>query len=1389
MQFIIPRCMFVKNRFCPKPTFTIIHYICQWKNSNSSEHNKSYNTMKRIIVYIIMCLTATVTWAQDVVIDRLVPGRLGITVLQQVNSFDDVRSLTIRSGKWNDTDLNLLQNDFPYLRKLDLGGLDSKYFSVGSIYNVSVGRKDSLRTIVLPRNLVVVPRGIISECPLVEEIEIPSSVISVTQNAFSNTKLRHVTFHEGLQVLGYASFSNCVNLERVTLPASLISASGAFYGCFNLYDVTCLAPTPPFVGESGPFGKAERVEGTLHIPPGSNYGVAAGWNVFNHIQEINMEPAKDIGVVDTYVPYPYPSNHPNVTLRVGMDSLYDITGTKYTLKYAGRMTVTGSGTLELGAYNHELDIHGHNMRGYFSNITTNFQSYKEDACWPTLMVRSPISATDVSITHRLAHYYNEYSPSVWTFTSLPFDAKLSDLVTEGEDLQWSIMKYSGKMRADARFDDVWVRQTADSTLHAGEGFIVAAGWNSDVSKLASIRFTATPAHRNDVFNTGNAVIHLHDYPAEFECDRGWNFVGNPYPCHFATKYFDLTGPFVVSDGVRFKTYSPIDDDYVLKPYEGFFIQKPWGHDALQLYKEGRFLSETDYEEFKKQNNAPRHVLAADRKVINVSLAKDDEEQDRTRLVINSEASHDYDPSCDAVKFPAMDNIQTELYLIGHDGTRFAISEQPLGRGENLTLGALFAAEGDYTISFSGNGLDDLYLTDINTEVTQPVSEPYTFHAQAGESHGRFYISRAGDNGGTTYQNATVEVDGVKYQINTNGLATVVSVTKEVETLEIPQAVTYQGVTYTVYYFNHYTNNAITYKHLVLPSTTLSTYISRGSPTKLESVTALSLCPPGKSYNTGMVRDTTDNFTYYVHPASVNRYKSSLSYRAIPHILPMSQEPKQLWAHYGLVQFDDTNKPSNKPDFYTYLNFYPGYYYNNNTYESNWANIEVGGTKTMRLGNFEYFIKHPLRSLADKGSMLSSRMNPTMIANSPMTADHVTTRFSTDMYDIHSWPMLCLPYDIRPSDITGDFRYFMPTVRRYDGAQRAANGVQPASNPDIHSSNWKIVSAGETISAGEGFIINAYVPYSSDTHLVNLPAVDNDRRNGIFANDRVITLKDYPSARPEDRGWNLVGNAYPAYYNMGESNISTPYYVWSATSSSNSNRVCHYYVFTRDDDDFLLMPFQAFFVQYTDTQHEIHMPGSGRYHSYEDYEGRRPAKAPRLGSSGTATRHLFDIRLTGCGQDDRTRLVLNEEAHATFEPTCDAIQMPAEGASLLCTIDGGQRYAVNERPAPQGSVSLGLDIATSGEYTLSLGKTNSRGLVLTDHDTGRVVRLDEGGYSFQAVAGRHDGRFTLSVDNLTHIGAFTYRSAATSLYDLQGRIVTGTPQRGIYIQNGKKVVIK
>ena len=1348
--------------------------------------------MRKHLLSLILCLASTALWAQDVVIDKLLPGRLGITVLRQVDSFDDVQSLTIHSGMADDDDWKLMQNDFPNLRKLDLGGLDCEYFNSA---NYNLGKKDSLRTLILPQNLRVVPSNFIQNCKKVESIDIPASVVHISTNAFTGTNLSNVTLHEGLLTIGGSAFGNCSKLEQITLPSTLLAVDNPFNHSDKLKSITSLASAPPFFRCSKGYNilgyTQENLFTTLQTPPCSNYGASTGWSTAKTIQDIDMAPVKDIRVTDTYVPYPFPQNHPNVTLGVGMDSIYGYRSTeKYTQEYAARMTVTGDGTLALGHYNHELDIIGYNSGSYYgtSIVQHHNTSYNSDPYYPSLVAKSPVTATNVSVTHRYHLYQSRKYSHIYAFTSLPFDIHLSDLVTEGESLQWSIMKFSGRTRADASFDEVWVRQTADSTIHAGEGFIVAVGWDRTVTPQASIRYTAPSNQCSAIFNTGNAVIPLREHAAEYECDRGWNFVGNPYPCHFATKYFDLTGPFTVYENGRYKTYSPIDDDYVLKPFEGFFIQKPWGHDALTLFKEGRFLSCEDYANFKKQNNAPRHAPGKSRKMVNITLLRGGEEQDRTRLVVSEEAQIDYEPMSDAVKFPSIDEGLTQLWLTGHDGTRYAISEQPFHNGERIALDLLIATEGDYSLAFDGKDLSELILTDLETGTTQPLAEPYVFHATAGTCNGRFHISRANSDE-VTYKDGEATIDGIKYQLSKNGIASVSDITTNAETIEIPARITFEGATYTVYQF-YRTSNTVTYKHLILPPTiTRVSNLSRGNPKTLESVTVKSLCPPFGGYNAS-TRDTTDIYTWYVHKAAVNRYRSSYSYHTLPHILPMEEEPDELWAHYGLVQFDDNAKPYNKPAFHTYQKYDQNFYITTN--ESKVANIEVEGTKAMNLSSFDYYIHLPFLSLAINNNTPSSSMVPTLINNSPMTAEHVVTQYNTNPEEIVHWPMLCLPYDLRPSDITSEYNITIPSLRRYDGAKRASNGVSTglAYGSDT---NWKPVSAGEVIPAGQGFIFSAYLsPYtynSGTRRLITLPALDNEHRNDIFATSRTITLTDHPSSRAEDRGWNLVGNTYPAYYDMSESDIATPYIVWGRKSSDNVSSVYHYYAFTRDDNDYLLIPFQGFFVQYTDKQHEIHLPGSGRYHNYTDFKSRRPVKAPRIGNAEAPVRHLFDIELTGSEQHDRTRLVFNEEANTGFEPACDVIQIPTNGASLLCTLDDGQRYSINERPMPQGNVSLGLDITTEGDYTLSLGKTNSCGIILTDHENRRVTRLDEGDYTFHAEVGRHDTRFSLSFDGLTRIGDFILRRPDGTLYDLQGRPVTGTPNKGIYIQNGRKVVVR
>ena len=220
----------------------------------------------------------------------------------------------------------------------------------------------------------------------------------------------------------------------------------------------------------------------------------------------------------------------------------------------------------------------------------------------------------------------------------------------------------------------------------------------------------------------------------------------------------------------YKTFSPIDDDYILSPFQGFFVQRPLGHDALNFPEYGRFATVNEYEDFmgelmgepdlsRESSSAPRQIgrrraaaprppvgTMENRRVINLVLQDADGIQlDRTRLVGNPDAAVAYEVACDATKFPDLTGNSTLLYIIGTDKTHYAISEQPFVEGDEVSVGAKFPTAGTYTLQANfKTAYPDLdgkvMLIDYETGTTQPATEPYTFTTQAGEITTRFVLS-------------------------------------------------------------------------------------------------------------------------------------------------------------------------------------------------------------------------------------------------------------------------------------------------------------------------------------------------------------------------------------------------------------------------------------------------------------------------------------------------------------------------------------------------------------------------------------------------------------------------------------------------------------------------
>ena len=683
--------------------------------------------------------------------------------------------------------------------------------------------------------------------------QLPAGTKIIPKYAFQKrTDLVEVTIPEGVEVIEGDAFQGCKNLRKVVLPSTLIRAANAFRSCDSLKDVTCRGIVPPTLvpdptyyrkGEYGFYNVQTRYvyysttynrkepskdfglyayntdskqtirddvypydqvvylnykmrDHTLSHPACTPYELETGWNHFPTFKPLDISWPDELRVCKDFTLYQnLPEGKPNLTLAVSMDNAN-------SLYYAGHMSHVADGTLSIGTFNIEQDGYENAIRILEKNTMTTTTL---DNCWPTLYTESPMRADVVKTTLRLSS--KKFRSGNWMFMSLPFDCRLSDLHILEKDnyFQWAIRKYSGQMRADAKFDEVWVKQIADSILHAGEGFIFTCGWNEYITPDINIEFPAiNNANKNNLFTTEDVTIPLQQYTASAECDRSWNFIGNPYPCFYSTKYFEPSMPFVVYGRQEpfsyplpwgttvnvypegYVTYSPVDDNYVLHPFQGFFVQRPLGYDALNLPEYGRFATVNEYEDFyadltsdvdysqtkRRRAAAPRPPVGTmeNRRVINLVLQDADGIQlDRTRLVGNPDAAAAYEVACDATKFPDLTGNSTLLYIIGTDKTHYAISEQPFVEGDEVSVGAKFPTAGTYTLQANFKtvypDLDGkVMLIDYETGTTQPATEPYTFTTQAGEITTRFALSYGNAPTGVSYVATPSQQSGQTYDL-------------------------------------------------------------------------------------------------------------------------------------------------------------------------------------------------------------------------------------------------------------------------------------------------------------------------------------------------------------------------------------------------------------------------------------------------------------------------------------------------------------------------------------------------------------------------------------------------------------------------------------------------
>lgn len=512
--------------------------------------------------------------------------------------------------------------------------------------------------------------------------------------------------------------------------------------------------------------------------------------------------------------------------------------------------------------------------------------------------------------------------------------------------------------------------------------------------------------------------------------------------------------------------------------------------------------------------------------------------------------------------------------------------------------------------------------------------------------------------------------------------------------------------------------------VVIPSTmqSIGSGIFEGC-SALSSVKVKTIVPPTTSGNFTKGVDL-NHCVLYIAPFAIDAYRAAADWSNFYIMKPLTEPIKNIYIN-RLMSFDllseDNAVLQENP------NMTLDYHKTSYGYGNNVGQLTAGGDGTLSAGVFA--INH---LFFNRNSNRDGRT--TLINNAEnMRADSVVC---TIEFNKNCWHFISFQYDVKVEDIVGlnntDY-----VIREYDSAKRAFG--------EGDGSNWIDVPANGTLKAGKGYIIqvaNNTTDSVGSTYaaVVRFPSRNSITKNRLFASTDVeVALEEYVAEFAHNRSWNLVGNPYPCYYNMNflAEEFDSPIILWRGSS---------YQAYSPVDDDIILRPNEAFFVQRPVDAEKMLFGADGRMHNNEAYSfsGTPGLKAPAM--ICTADRSVFNFNVEGCGSDDRARIVMNEAASADYEINRDASKFFAETAQgVEVYVDEAIKYDICERPLGEGRAALGLRVATDGTYTLSLSGRATEGwtVMLTDNATGATANLSREAYTFDARAGEPAGRFTVS----------------------------------------------
>jgi len=584
---------------------------------------------------------------------------------------------------------------------------------------------NKLKSINIPPNLSAINYSTFYSCTALQNVHFSVGLTSIGTNAFYDCALVNLDLPVGLQYIDdYAFYSNNIKrlvipdkltslgpwsfgycpIDSVFLPSSLSNIEGSAFGyCTSLKNIRCEQPTPPVLS-SDPFNGMDKTQCSLTVPSWTSnmYKQANIWSSFYPVYTMS-DVVKDLPISADLVLSDNirPNGTPNVTIL-----------------NQGSLTVRGNAPMATNQF--ILNATLNSGWDYSYGYTNNSPYYGE-------LVSDFPSITAQNVNIRL-----NTNAGLWYYLTFPFDVPI-DSLSINNNAQFVFRKYDGASRAINGGGSSWKTMTNDSILKPGEGYI----YQCSVASELNVR--PTDATKDQIFISSNRSFNLKEFESTSLANKSWNLVGNPYPAFFDIYYIEIMAPITVWDN-RYKTYKALsrtDDQYALKPYEAFFVQKPNDLSQINFLSQGRQLT---YQVLPANHSMSRLRTAVNRMLINL-IIRGKEYMDKCRLVINPSASVSYELESDASKFMSSQTLVPQIYTLDNTGVMYAINERPMESGV-IRLGCYIGESGTYTLAVSdlAEGFGTIILSDklLQTK-TRLNGESYQFSTDIGTFDNRFEL--------------------------------------------------------------------------------------------------------------------------------------------------------------------------------------------------------------------------------------------------------------------------------------------------------------------------------------------------------------------------------------------------------------------------------------------------------------------------------------------------------------------------------------------------------------------------------------------------------------------------------------------------------------------------